>query len=329
VPRSTLRQKDDGSLTLEATLVVPLVMAASFLTTIGVLLAIHEAMLLAEARISAERAADTWDESSKDVSTGAFVPYLKDSIYWKEFDDGFEIDIPFLVNKERKAEVQIDAVGAESAGGGLPVRKLLRLADRLPEQLGATLRFTRNGTDRTVTVSFNPEHAISTFLPALAVESSAPVLLPTELIRMIDFDRTYGSVVAEALDRRTIEALFLSLKNNDRPLSFATEAHARQALQRSVKGKEQWFFLDPSGRSRRLVDALDRYGVAHQAFLGYRALDASTRSQLKKDAELLKTGRVKGVIWHFYRKEKTGRIGPSASLAQELEKNGISIVLHG
>lgn len=327
--RTPFQRKDDGSLTLEATLVVPLMMAATFMTIMGVLFAFHETMLLTEARISAERLADTWDESSKDVATGAFVPYVRDPLYWQEFEDGFEIQLLFLKNQGRTAEVRIDAAGAEITGDGLPVRKLLRLVDRLPEQLGGTFRYARSWTSRTVIVRFIPKHSMPIFLPSLAAESSAPILIPTDLIRMIDLARLYWSVAAKTLDRQAIEPLFLSLKKNDRPLSFATEAHARQALQRSVKGKEQWFILDSSSRSRRLVDALDRYGVAHQAFLGYRTLDTSTRSQMEKDANLLKTGRVKGVIWHFYRKEKTGRIGPSASLVQELEKHGISIVLHG
>lgn len=335
VARAPFRRKDDGSLTLEATLVVPFVMTAAFMMTVGVLSVFHEAILLAEARIAAERLADTWDESSKDVATGAFVPYERDPLYWRLFDDGLEFAFPFAKNPGRSAEVRLDGTGAdtENIGGGLPARKLLRQAVRFPAQTGASFRYDRGWTSRVVAVRLEPKHSLSRLLsavaPPLAAESSAPVFEPTEWIRTIDLARTYWPAVAKALNTRALESLFLTLKGNDGPPLFATELQARRALQRSVKGKEQWFFVGSPNSSRRLVDALDRHGVAHQAFLGYRTLNASTRDQLKKDAELLKTGRVKGVIWHFYRKEKTGRIGPSASLARELEKHGIAVVLHG
>jgi hypothetical protein len=51
--------------------------------------------------------------------------------------------------------------------------------------------------------------------------------------------------------------------------------------------------------------------------------------QINKDLELLRSaGQVKGVVWHFFRDSRNGKIGPSKPLRKELEKRGILVVIH-
>jgi hypothetical protein len=64
--------------------------------------------------------------------------------------------------------------------------------------------------------------------------------------------------------------------------------------------------------------------VAHIAF--YTFTENQLRSeQMTKDFELLKQGsQVKGVVWHFFKKNA----GPSDKLRRELENKGIAVVIH-
>jgi filamentous hemagglutinin len=62
--------------------------------------------------------------------------------------------------------------------------------------------------------------------------------------------------------------------------------------------------------------------------VGYVTYDAFTAQQVAKDAELLNTGAVNGVIWNFYRSPVTGQVGPSPALNEALNKAGIKIVTH-
>jgi hypothetical protein len=78
---------------------------------------------------------------------------------------------------------------------------------------------------------------------------------------------------------------------------------------------------------RRDVEAYDRHGVAHHAYLGTKDI-GDVRDQFLKDEELLRKGMVKGAVWHFFRRADTGAIGPSDKLRKELEKRGIVIVIH-
>jgi hypothetical protein len=61
--------------------------------------------------------------------------------------------------------------------------------------------------------------------------------------------------------------------------------------------------------------------------LGVRQWIAKIPKQ-RKDAELLKNGEVKGVTWHFYRSELTGKIGGSGPLLKQLTGHGIGYVIH-
>ncbi len=78
-------------------------------------------------------------------------------------------------------------------------------------------------------------------------------------------------------------------------------------------------------RGLRVLDSLAGE-VARESKVGRAFLTASARAQVAKDAELLATGAVKAVEWHFFR--GTTGLGPSAPLAAALEEAGIGVVLH-
>jgi hypothetical protein len=74
----------------------------------------------------------------------------------------------------------------------------------------------------------------------------------------------------------------------------------------------------------RLVDAFAS-GIAHEVKVGYVTMSPRIASQIAKDAELLATGQVQGVAWHFLASPTTGLSGASDSVIEALTKARIRI----
>ena len=79
----------------------------------------------------------------------------------------------------------------------------------------------------------------------------------------------------------------------------------------------------------RYVDQLVG-GVANESKVGYTSLTKSVKTQIAKDAEIVKngTGGVESSVWHFFQSPVTGKGGATQPLLKELEKNGIKAVNH-
>jgi hypothetical protein len=93
-----------------------------------------------------------------------------------------------------------------------------------------------------------------------------------------------------------------------------------------VAGRPQVFFRTTLGA--RFVDVLDAANVAHESKVGYTSLSSSVSRQILKDAELLRTGQVQGVTWHFFRSPITNLRGATQPLLNELARHGIQVVFH-
>lgn len=109
--------------------------------------------------------------------------------------------------------------------------------------------------------------------------------------------------------------------------SFYSHNEARGYLRRLVHGEEMRRATEQVGEWR-LIDALDRYNVAHQAYYGLQSAGKQIMEQAQKDEELLRKGEISGVVWHFFRRVSDGSIGLSARLRNELETRGIVVVVH-
>lgn len=77
-----------GSVTIEASIIVPLVILCVVALIYMAIMLYQKAYLQAEADLAAERAAAVWDNSSKNMSTGALgIGSLEDDgLYWELFD---------------------------------------------------------------------------------------------------------------------------------------------------------------------------------------------------------------------------------------------------
>ncbi|MBB5610992.1 adhesin HecA-like repeat protein [Janthinobacterium sp. S3M3] len=84
----------------------------------------------------------------------------------------------------------------------------------------------------------------------------------------------------------------------------------------------------PTSKGLRFVDQLTVNNIANEAKVGYATLDTFTALQVSKDAELLQTRAVNGVVWNFYTSPVTGKGGPSAALLKALTDAGIKVIIH-
>jgi Domain of unknown function (DUF4157) len=104
-----------------------------------------------------------------------------------------------------------------------------------------------------------------------------------------------------------------------------TWQEAEAALRAEFSGRKKTFIL-PGGN--RDVDCFSDDGMSREAKFGPQGLsEARIQVEIGKDVELLRTGAVKGVEWHFYENAK-GKVGPSQPLRDALRKAGIRIVMH-
>ncbi len=111
-----------------------------------------------------------------------------------------------------------------------------------------------------------------------------------------------------------------------KPKTFANGAAGEKELERLYKnGISQKKFSTSYGK--RFVDRFSD-GIAHESKVGYRSLDKFTKKQVLKDAELIKSGDIKGAEWHFFTSSVTGKGGPSKPLQKMLQSNGIKYTRH-
>lgn len=107
-------------------------------------------------------------------------------------------------------------------------------------------------------------------------------------------------------------------------LAFSGGKAGEQYLAKLVGGKSQVYFKPAGGgfKGGRYVDQLAD-GIAHESKVGYNTLTQSVRTQVLKDAQLIKEGQIEGATWHFFKSANTGKIGASKQLLDFLKQNGI------
>ena len=95
-------------------------------------------------------------------------------------------------------------------------------------------------------------------------------------------------------------------------------------LARTYGGSQQTGL--PTSLGRRVIDNLTSTGIAQESKVGLTSLTSREQTQLAKDTELLSSGAVNGVEWHFFG-SSTG-LGPTGPLQQALSNAGFSIIKH-
>ncbi|MDR6549694.1 hypothetical protein J2736_000877 [Paenibacillus qinlingensis] len=282
------------------------------------------------ARTAAERLAFTWTNSHKNLNPGSFNPQETDGLYWRLTQDHVT-DLFGFLNGSAGVSIALPT----HQGDGLVERKLARASGLLPNGVTGTASYRNYVLDHQVEVDVNKSFLMPSIMRkwlqthTTSGKAIAHVVDSVELIRMTDLTRTYVPTLAGRISPEKAKAALVEPENSNLSGPKVTIQSERQASTylRSLVGGKEVVRTTASGKSR-LIDALDARGIAHQAF--YSLTEAQLRTeQLPKDVELLQQDpTVKGVVWHFFKKDATGKGMPTDAFRKELERKGIVVVIH-
>lgn len=305
-------RNESGQFTIESTIIFPLL----FIITISCLFitigAARHVGLAIDATTAATRATFSWTNSYKDPLTGSYHPGLYDDLYWR--------------------------ISNDRSGSPLSIKKVSSALALIPEKVVDQGQFNNYLLQRDVRVDVNVPFLVPKFIGKLYGSRElngnghSIVSEPVELIRQVELARTYWPMIRKAYSTKKADSVIEDFRKrpdtaNPDKLVFRSHNEARAYLQQIVHGHLDRRDTENVG-DWRLIDALDGNGIAHQAYYGYKNFDKDLEFQLLKDAEILSKGQVKGVVWHFFRREGDQSIGLSEKLRSQLEDRGIVIVVH-
>ena len=303
---------ESGRLVLESALVFPLIMMFTIASLFVALSAGIHSSILVGTDLAASRAAFAWDNSHRNPVTGDFFPGQYDGLYWRITDDH---------SHSALTEKKLDAA--------LSAARLTRVKDG---------EYRNRIWIRQVSIGMTAPLRVPLWVDKwkgggthVASESVSIVADPAEWVRTVGMVKQYWPLIKDSITSKQAEQIVDEFRNRSDAesgeLVFDSHNEARAYLQMTVNGRLSKETTEEVGEWR-LIDALDRYGIAHQAYFGLKKNDRDMRDQLLKDAELLRRGKVNGVTWHFFRRDRDRSIGLTDSLRGELEKRGIVVVVH-
>ncbi|MFD2612171.1 TadE/TadG family type IV pilus assembly protein [Paenibacillus gansuensis] len=332
-----LLRSAQGSFTVEASLVFPVILLLTVILIFLSLLVYQKSAVTLLADRMAQRSASQWDNSNRLYHSGEFLPGRYDGLYWRNVQDDEDGQFQFLIPGSSR-EIQLDTKEGVQADT-LPQKKLGKSAANLPAGVHGRFSYHNGLFSRSVSVHLYSKMANPGILEpwfgqgAFSGEAKAYITEPVEFIRSVDLVRTYMPYIQHYVKRSKLQQIMNRFASKpsagpqEAAMAFRTHADAKQFLQNTVGGKGTSFSTVHTGEWR-MIDALDTDQVAHQAYIGYQGGSKALKDQLEKDAELLADGKVKGVVWHFFKKDGIAKAGLSPSLQKLLESRGIIVVLH-
>lgn len=192
---STLKD-DRGSFTIEASLLLPIIMFITMLLLFFCLYSYQQSMLMQVASAATERAAYDWDNSHKEME-GSFAAGEYDSLYWRIGEDGL---LSSLFGGDTDSGGQKLELPVETQGTSvLPILKLEHASGMVPDNMPGEMNYTYSLTGRTVSAELKRMLDLPLLDDVLAdeakpvVKAQSVVTEPVEFIRTVDLMRYYGA----------------------------------------------------------------------------------------------------------------------------------------
>ncbi|ETT51704.1 TadE/TadG family type IV pilus assembly protein [Paenibacillus sp. FSL H7-689] len=188
-------KKEEGSFTVEASLIFPVVLFILVLLLFFTMYMYQETFLNQHAYAASERATYSWDNSHKQGMTGEFVAGEHDNLYWRLTDDRMLGALFGWAGADNQVSVSIPA----GEGGSLLEQKLAQAVQQMPSAMKGTIEYQNSLIQRKVTTKL--EQVISLPLPSFLFDSgnrvltqgSSAVVEPVEFIRTVDLIRYYAA----------------------------------------------------------------------------------------------------------------------------------------
>ena len=252
----------------------------------------------------------------------------KDSVAWLagNISGGF-----FVVTDIRDAIGNLFSLDFVGAGvnlfGAIPlvgdaagiVAKAVKFVRRVSEKAGATLRMMMK-------IDQLPQWAKLQFLDEV-IDGGLGGLRRAGLS-----DSEAIKLAAKGLDMKLLDDAVQGAARTVSGTGYISWRSAETALQALTGGTKKGFPPIPPQRGTagyRFVDSYnDATGVAAEAKTGYARLTPFVQRQIDKDKLLLAQGRVTKLEWHLYPSSRSGTVGPSRELLDELRNKGIDYIIH-
>jgi hypothetical protein len=211
ISRRQLLKSEEGSFTLEASFVIPVVMFILMLLILASIYVYQTVVLNYVSSVTAERAAFRWDNSERSTESGLAPLGAYDDLYWRLASDGM-LQALFHVSAapEGKYAVQFtgtndeeeSAIVEDEGDQALAATKMLRNAARVPKPYRGTMNYQFNlmgskvqaNVERPLTLPWLTPFGMSDPVKA----NAARVVSPTETIRSTDTVRHYYKVIEES-----------------------------------------------------------------------------------------------------------------------------------
>jgi len=304
---------DRGSYTLEAILLFPLITIIIILLMMQSIQAMQSNITYIISSQSADRVAHHWKNSQSHPVTGMFTTFNQDPLYWRWTQST-------LTNHLHTKKLSFASYGwnkkyqVQATRTNQLLNEIITVEAVFPWNAPILWRIAR-------------DHQISK-------QSSESIIDPVEFIRNVMITVHLVNETKQLIDFDAIRnavAPWLEYQGrysySEHPSDFRNHAEAVSYLRTLVNGFTRRIPTRYTGKWR-LVDAMDSYQVAHQAYIGPKTITADIVDQLNKDKELIRRGEVKGVAWHFFRRAGDSLSGPSPELVSKLQHVGIVIIIH-
>ncbi|MNI23284.1 hypothetical protein D3C73_768690 [compost metagenome] len=218
-------RSDEGSFTIEASMLLPIIMGITMLLLFFCLYTYQKTMLLQAASVTAERAAYTWDNSHKDAE-GAFAEGEYDSLYWRIGEDGLLTTLFGGSSAEGAAQQAVPFSASGETGAALPVTKLQHAAEQIPGNMKGELIYTYSLTGRRISTELKRVLRLPVLDELLEdqaepeVKAYSALTEPVEFIRTVDLMRYYGKkfksggdeASGTSLDKQDASKMLVKLK---------------------------------------------------------------------------------------------------------------------
>lgn len=187
---------DQGSFTIEASILLPMVMCITMLLLFFCLYSYQKSMLLQVASGATERAAYNWDNSHKEVS-GSYAAGEYDSLYWRIGDDALLSSL--FGGEAGSGGVTIELPGEVSDKSDLPVLKLRHSSAMVPNNMPGNMNYAYSLTGRKVSTELNRLLNLPVLDEVLSdeakptVKAQSIIAEPVEFIRTVDLMRYFGA----------------------------------------------------------------------------------------------------------------------------------------
>jgi hypothetical protein len=309
------RTRARGAILIESALVLPIVCVVMLLVTGSMIAWMQTIQAYIVTDASADRVAHLWGSSMSD-DRGLFVAH--DPLYHRT-TEGLPM---WLGGNGAQQSITLPDASPQS----LYAHKLSRAQDRWPRAYRGEARVRTQMLYTVVDVRVRAPRLWARHTDASSSEWITDATEWLRHVRLMGFVLQNGAPMVARM--KGMMAKFVPLKGALSPIeatSYRTHAEAVRAIRAWVRGTGARRPTKPVGHWR-LIDALDRDGIAHQVYIGPKSIDVV--DQLEKDQELLRTHAVRGVVWHFVQRTGETAFGPSAQLIARLREAGVLYVVH-